>query len=88
MTWSLTLAAIGVFGLWLAGRKNRWGWVVGFSAQILWVIYATVTHQYGFYISAIAYGWVYANNYLRWRKENETDNSVTEDSIYIGEEQR
>lgn len=69
MAWSLALAAVGVFGLWLAGRKSRWGWVVGFGAQVLWVAYATATHQYGFYISAAAYGWVYASNYFRWRKE-------------------
>ena len=70
MGWSLALAAVGVFGLWLAGRKSRWGWAVGFGAQVLWVAYATVTHQYGFYISAVAYGWVYGRNYLSWRREH------------------
>jgi hypothetical protein len=69
MAWSLALAAVGVFGLLLAGRKNRMGWAVGFFAQILWAAYATVTHQYGFYISAGAYAWVYLKNFLAWKQE-------------------
>jgi hypothetical protein len=65
--WSVLLAAVGVFGLWLAGRKNMWG--VGASAQILWVVYALVSKQYGFLLSAFAYGWVYLMNLIKWRSE-------------------
>jgi hypothetical protein len=67
--WSVLLAAVGVFGLWLAGRKNMWGWAVGASAQILWVVYALVSKQYGFLLSAFAYGWVYLMNLIKWRSE-------------------
>jgi hypothetical protein len=67
--WSVLLAAVGVFGLWLAGRKNMWGWAVGASAQILWVVYALVSKQYGFLLSAFAYGWVYLMNLIKWRGE-------------------
>jgi hypothetical protein len=67
--WSVALAAIGIFGIYLAGNKSRWGWIVGFSAQVLWFAFAIATRQYGFILSAIAYGWVYARNYLRWRRE-------------------
>lgn len=67
--WSILLAAVGVFGLWLAGRKNAWGWAIGAAAQILWVVYALVTKQYGFLLSAGAYGWVYTMNLLKWRAE-------------------
>lgn len=69
MAWSFVLAGVGIFGLWLAGRRNRLGWAVGFGAQVLWVIYATATEQWGFYASAGGYGWVYARNYLAWRRE-------------------
>jgi hypothetical protein len=64
--WSLLLAAIGVFGIYLAGRKSKWGWAVGLCAQVLWIIYAVVTHQYGFIISAIAYGFIYGKNLRDW----------------------
>ena len=67
MIWSLVLAAVGIAGLWLAGKKNSWGWAIGLAAQVLWVIYALVTQQYGFIISALAYGFVYAKNFIAWR---------------------
>lgn len=67
--WSWVLTAVGVFGLYLAGRKSKAGWAVGFSAQGLWVAYAIATKQWGFIFSALAYGSVYARNWLRWRAE-------------------
>jgi nicotinamide riboside transporter PnuC len=70
MIWSFVLAAVGILGIWLAGRKNIWGWAIGLFAQVLWVAYALVTVQYGFLLTAFGYGWVYATNWLRWRKES------------------
>ena len=61
--------AVGVFGLYLAGKKNLYGWAIGIFAQLLWIAYAIATSQYGFLVSAIAYGWVYGKNYLNWKKE-------------------
>jgi hypothetical protein len=65
--WSWILTAVGVFGLWLAGRKNPRGWAVGLGAQVLWVAYAISTRQYGFLVSAGAYSWVYLRNFRAWR---------------------
>jgi len=67
--WSWLLMAVGILGLYLAGRRNVYGWAVGASAQLLWVAYATATHQYGFYVSAAAYFWIYTKNFLAWRRE-------------------
>lgn len=69
LLWSLFLAVIGIVGIYLAGSKNKYGWIVSFSTQIAWFIFAIVTKQYGFILSAVAYGWVYARNYLKWRKD-------------------
>lgn len=66
--WSYTLTAVGVLGIWLSGKRNYWGWGIGLSAQLLWVAFALTTAQYGFLISAGAYGWVYAKNFRAWRK--------------------
>jgi hypothetical protein len=65
--WSWLLTGVGVFGLWLAGRRDRRGWMVGVGAQVLWIAYATATHQWGFYFSALAYGWVYVRNARAWK---------------------
>jgi len=67
--WSILLTVVGIVGMKLAGRKNHWGWFIGMAAQVLWIIYATVTAQYGFYLSALLYGQTYAENWLRWRAE-------------------
>lgn len=68
--WSWILTAVGVFGLWLAGRGTPWGWAVGIGAQGLWIAYALSTEQYGFLVSAGAYGWVYVTNFRKWRKRS------------------
>ena len=73
MWWSWLLMAVGVFGLWLAGRKDRRGWVVGVFAQLLWIAYALATHQYGFIVSALAYGWVYAKNAHAWWNDDKDE---------------
>lgn len=67
MSWSLLLAAVGVLGLWGAGRPDTRlaGWLVGLGAQALWVVYAVTTDQYGFLLSAGAYGAVYWRNVRR-----------------------
>lgn len=70
--WSLLLTAVGLAGLWLAGQDNRWGWAVGLGAQLLWIAYAVTTSQWGFLLSAGAYGFVYARNLRRARREPRT----------------
>jgi hypothetical protein len=67
MYWSWILTAVGVFGLYLAGSKRWQGWAVGLGAQVLWFSYAIATKQYGFIISAFAYGFVYARNLRKWQ---------------------
>ena len=69
MLWSYALAVVGIFGIWLAGRRNLWGWAVGCAAQGLWIVYALATEQYGFIASALAYAAVYGRNWRRWYVE-------------------
>lgn len=67
--WSWLLAAIGILGLYLAGKRLAVGWLVGVLAQVPWLVYAVVTRQWGFIATAVAYGAVYTRNFLRWRRE-------------------
>lgn len=68
--WSWALMAVGVTGLYLAGRRSIWGWVVGLGAQVLWLAYSVTTRQWGFLVSCFAYGAVYVVNLLRWRERH------------------
>ena len=74
LVWSIALAIVGIIGIWLAGNRSRIGWALGLTAQALWVIFALVTSQYGFILSAVAYGFVYGRNLIRWRKAATTTN--------------
>lgn len=67
--WSWALAAVGILGIYLAGRKKAAGWLVGVAAQGLWLAYAIVTRQWGFIVTAAAYSLVYGKNWLAWRRE-------------------
>ncbi len=67
--WSWLLMSIGVTGLYLAGRKSRWGWAIGFFSQLLWLAYSISTRQWGFLVSCFAYGAVHGVNYRRWLAE-------------------
>ena len=74
--WSWVLAAIGVTGIFLVGRKTIWGWIVLGVNECLWIVYALTTHQYGFIVAALAYAAVYIRSYIHWRRDdqqNKTD---------------
>lgn len=73
LVWSFVLSIIGITGLLIAGRKNYWGWMLNLCAQALWLIFAVVTEQYGFILSAVAYGTVYWINFSKWRKEHRSE---------------
>ena len=68
MMWSWILTAVGITGLYFAGSFYWWSWLFGIAAQGLWLAYAIATRQWGFVASAVFYGWVYANNALKWKR--------------------
>lgn len=69
--WSWTLTAIGAFGLFMVGREKTWGWIVNLTAQPLWAVFAVVTGQYGFTVSAALYASVYGHNLWAQRRRND-----------------
>lgn len=75
--WSWVLTSVGIMGLYLMTKKNPAGFVVGLGAQLMWIMYALSTEQYGFVVSAIAYGFVNVLGFYRWTapkvKETEID---------------
>ncbi len=66
---SWCLAPFGLLGMYLAGQKKTWGWLVSMGTQSLWALYAVGTGQYGFLIGTCSYFAIYLKNYLAWRKE-------------------
>lgn len=82
--WSWLLTTVGVFGLWLAGRRDWRGWAVGVAAQGLWITYAIVTRQWGFIASALAYGSVFGLNLWRWTHRSPGGQPTEDDQVADG----
>jgi hypothetical protein len=81
LIWSFVLGGLGIWGIFLAGSKSRFGWLLGLFAQVLWFIFGIVTKQYGFIATAIAYGFVYARNYHKWSLEHYDDAKKADSNI-------
>lgn len=64
MIWSYLLGALGLCGLYLAGKKKASAWVVGVVACILWGVYGIVSEQWGFLITSPVFTWVHARNWF------------------------
>jgi uncharacterized membrane protein YjjB (DUF3815 family) len=64
--WSFGLTGVGLLAMFLAGRKLKSGWALGFVAQAAWMTYGIVSHQYGFCVSSIAYAAIYGRNWALW----------------------
>ena len=64
MYWSWILGAAAVAVFWIIGSGHlRLGWALAFAQEILWGIYALVTHQLGFLVMAAVFLAVYARNW-------------------------
>lgn len=74
--WSWILAAIGVTGIYVVGKKNMWGWLVLCVNECIWIAYALATKQYGFIVMALSYAAVYIKSYIQWRKEENDKISI------------
>lgn len=83
--WSWALAAVGLTGIWITGHRRAAGWLVGLAAQALWLAYALASRQWGFLVTAVAYGAVYARNWWRWHAEANPAGPPPCGDIYAGE---
>jgi hypothetical protein len=77
---SYILAAIGVTGIFFVGRKTIWGWLILCLNEVLWIIYAITTKQYGFIFAAVAYGIVYIKSFIHWRNDDAISAAAVEDN--------
>lgn len=68
-TLSYVLAIIGIGGMWITGKKNRWGWVVGIVYNALWILYAVGTAQYAFILVCAVFIILYSINFFAWSKD-------------------
>ena len=63
--WTWALTGVQVMALWVAGRGQAWGWMVGSAVQPGWIAYALLTDQPGFVIGCAISTGVQLSAYLR-----------------------
>jgi hypothetical protein len=71
--WSWVLTGVGILGIYLAGRKFAWAWLILVFEEMLWITYSIVTQQWGFFVAGFLYGGVYVKNYVQWHRQDEAD---------------
>lgn len=69
MWWSWFLALSGTAAMFVIGRKKKWGWLWFIFNELMWIIYAITTKQYGFIFGSIAYGTVAIKSYRHWKRD-------------------
>jgi hypothetical protein len=78
---SIVMALAGCTGLYLAAKGKWQGWAVGLAVQPVWAIFALVTKGYGLLVTCGMYGFVYYNNLMKWR--NEQNKPIDDDAEMI-----
>ncbi|MGH9054039.1 MAG: hypothetical protein ACRDWX_13755 [Acidimicrobiia bacterium] len=63
--WPWLLTGLQVMALWSAGKGRRWGWLLGGSLQVPWIVYAVVTTQLGFIPGCAVSAAVQTHSFLR-----------------------
>ena len=66
MAWLLSITSMVM--LYLMGNKSKWGPRLGIANQVLWIVYAVLTKQWGLLPGVIGYTLVHVRNLWRWEK--------------------
>jgi hypothetical protein len=73
--WNYLLAgldAVGLIALLAVGRKKASGWLWAMLTQAVWIVYSTVTFQWGFLAVAVIKLAVYTWNWASWLRDDKT----------------
>lgn len=79
---SWIVAAIGLSGFFLAGRKVWWCWYVNIACQVFWFLYAWVSETPAFFATALFYTVVFTINAIKWTKEHFIRKSEASQGLY------
>jgi hypothetical protein len=69
----LVTSAVTVFGIWAAGSKLWWAWLVGIGNQALWLALIVTTGAWGLLPLVVVLLVVYTRNHLRWLEERHAE---------------
>jgi hypothetical protein len=65
----LVTSAATLWGIWLAGRKVWWAWLVGLGNQVLWLAFIVMFAAWGLLPLCVGLVIVYVRNHILWSGE-------------------
>lgn len=74
--WSIFLTIVAISCTAAIIYKKWWGFGLGLFQQVLWVVYAIITKQYGFLASAIVFTILNFVGLRKWKAERDGDLST------------
>ena len=69
LTIQLLTSALTFLGMWLAGRKDWRGWLVGLVNQVCWLAVIVTTDAWGILPLSVGLTVIYTRNLVRWRRD-------------------
>ncbi len=62
---------VELWGKWVVGDKNKWGFIINIACCVLWIIYVFVEKvSYGILIVIIPAIFVNIRNFIRWSNDD------------------
>lgn len=65
----LLTSGVTLTGMWAAGSKKPWAWLVGLGNQALWLVVIVTTGAWGLLPLSASLVVIYTRNHIRWTKE-------------------
>lgn len=66
-----------LFGSWLVGNKNRWGFACTFTGCCAWIYVAFASRVYGLLVVVIPALVINIRNFVKWTKEGTDELQVS-----------
>lgn len=64
-------AATELFGIWVVGNKNKWGFIINIVAGLMWIAVAVFNlPAQGLLLVVVPALFINTRNFIRWRREN------------------
>jgi len=64
----LLAMTITFIGIYILGNKNRYGFLIAISANIIWIIFGVLAETLGVIFANIALSILYLRGYIKWGK--------------------
>ena len=65
------LSVLGIYAAWQIGNKKPWVFKLKVFNQIIWIVWACISENWGFLPMAVVFTFIYLRNHYRWNESDE-----------------